>query len=442
MSAPSSAPSESRSGWGELPGDDSGARWLPHALLGAIGAFFLIALVWAALTELDEVARGDGRVITASQVQLVQNLEGGILAEILVREGDVVAKDQVLMRIDPTRYVSAFREGEQGVLALKAKIARLAAEANGTRFEMPREVDRGTATIATHERSLYETRRRELAAKNEILQQQLVQRENELKELQTREERLRESVALIQKEIAITAPLVKQGVMSEIELLRQEREGARIRTELDAATLAAPRVRAAIAEAKKRIEDNAIAFRAQSGAELSQARAELAKLAESIPALEDRVSRATVRSPAKGIVKTIPNKTVGGVVQPGSPMAEIVPLEESLLVETRLRPNDIAFVKTGQRAVVKISSYDYSIYGGLDGRIEYVSADSIVPPQGEPYYIAHVRTGANAIEYGGRQLAVIPGMTASVDVLTGKRTVLYYLLKPVNRAREQALRER
>ena len=442
MSTPSPATPDSRSGWGELPGDDTGARWLPHALLGTIVAFFLIALAWVALTELDEVARGDGRVITQSQVQLVQNLEGGILAEILVREGDVVGKDQVLMRIDPTRYVSAFREGEQGVLALKAKIARLEAEADGKRFEMPREVDKGNATIAAHERALYETRRRDLAAKNEILQQQLVQRENELKELQTREERLRESFALIQKEIAITAPLVKQGVVSEIELLRQEREGSRIRTELDAATLAAPRVRAAIAEAKKRIEDNLISFRAQSGAELSQARAELAKLAESIPALEDRVARATVRSPAKGIVKTIPNKTVGGVVQPGSPMAEIVPLEETLLVETRIRPTDIAFVHNGQRAVVKISAYDYSIYGGLDGKIDYVSADSIQPPQGDPYYIAHVRTDSNTLVHNGRQLAVIPGMTASVDVLTGKRTVLYYLLKPVNRARERALRER
>lgn len=442
MRTPSADAPESRSGWGEPPLEDAGARWLPHALLGAILAFFVFAFGWAALTELDEVARGEGRVITRSQIQLVQNLEGGILAEILVREGDVVEKDQVLMRIDPTRFVSAFREGEQGVLGLKAKIARLAAEADGVRFAMPGEVEKGSPVLAAQERSLHETRRRDLATRSAILQQQLAQRENELKELQAREARLRESFALIQKEIAITAPLVRQGVVSEIELLRQEREAARIRTELDGATLAAPRVRAAIAEAKKRIEDNLTSFRAQAGIELSQARAELARLAENIPALEDRVTRATVRSPARGIVKTIPNKTVGGVVQPGSAMAEVVPLEDRLLVETRIRPSDIAFVKTGQRAVVKITAYDYSIYGGLEGRIEYVSADSIVPQQGEPFYLAHVRTDNNAIAYGGRQFAVIPGMTASVDVLTGKRTVLYYLLKPVNRARQQALRER
>jgi len=431
-----------RSGWSELPADEGGTRWLPHALLAVILAFFAFALGWAAFTELDEVARGEGRVITHSQVQLVQNLEGGILSEILVREGDVVEKDQVLIRIDPTRYVAAFREGEQGALALKARIARLDAEANGTRFAMPAEVTSGSPSLAGHERALYDSRQREVAGRGEILRQQLAQRQSELTELQNREKGLTESLALIRREIAITSPLVKQGVMSEIELLRQEREAARIRTELEAAGLAAPRLRAAIAEARKKMEEGELAFRAQSGVELSQARAELAKLSEGLPALEDRVSRATVRSPLRGIIRTIPNKTVGGVVQPGSPMAEVVPLEETLLIETRLRPTDIAFVHLGQRAVVKLSAYDYSIYGGLDGKIEYVSADSMQPQQGEAYYLAHVRTASNALAYQGRELRVMPGMTASVDVLTGKRTVLEYLLKPVNRARERALTER
>lgn len=430
------------SGWSEMPVADRESRWLPHALLGAIAAFFVFALAWAALTQLDEVARGEGRVITQSQVQVIQNLEGGILGEILVREGDIVAKDQVLIRIDPTRYVAAYREGEQTALALKARVARLEAEANATRFAMPGEVSKGSPALAAHERALFETRQRDLAGKNEILRQQLAQRQSELTELQNREQGLTESLGLIRKEIAITAPLVKQGVMSEIELLRQEREAARIRTELEAATHAAPRLRAAIAEATKKMEDSELAFRGQSGVELSQARAELAKLSEGLPALEDRVARATVRAPVRGIIRTIPNKTVGGVVQPGSPMAEIVPLEETLLVETRLRPADIAFVHLGQRAVVKISAYDYSIYGGLEGKIEYVSADSMQPQQGDPYYLAHVRTAANAIAYQGRELRVMPGMTASVDVLTGKRSVLEYLLKPVNRARERALTER
>ena len=428
----------------DLPTQDLEGRWLPHALLGAMATLCLVALLWAVLTDLDEVVRGDGRVITQSQTQVIQNLEGGIVSEILVREGDVVQKDQVLMRIDPTRFAAAFREGEQGALALQAKIARLQSETTGARLDMPKEVVKGSPVIAGHEKALFETRQHDLAAKNEILKQQLVQRQNELAEMTTRAQRLKESLGLAMKEISITAPLVKEGVISEVELLRQEREATRIRTDLDGAVLSIPRIHAAIAEARKKIDENTLTFRSQAGGELSQARAEYAKLAENIPALEDRVSRTTVRAPVRGIVKQIPNKTIGGVVQPGSPMAEIVPMEDTLLVETRIKPSDIAFVHSGQKAVVKITSYDFSIYGGLDGRIEYVSADSIQPqqPQAEPYYIAHVRTDRNAIFFQGRELKVIPGMTANVDVLTGKRSVLTYLLKPVNKVRERAMRER
>jgi adhesin transport system membrane fusion protein len=422
--------------------EDTEPRWLPHALLASMAAFFAAALAWAAFTDVDEVTRGEARVITRTQVQVVQNLEGGIVSEILVREGDIVAKDQVLMRIDPTRFAAAFREGEQGAFALKAKIARLAAETAGARIDMPADAGTGSPVIAAHERTLYQARQRDLSAKNDILQQQLLQRENELAELAAREARLREGLALIEQEIAITAPLAKQGVVSEIELLRQAREASRIRAELDAAVLAAPRVKAAIAEARRKIEENTLVFRSQAGSELSQARAELAKLAESIPALEDRLSRTAVRAPVRGVVKTLATRTAGGVVQPGSPMVEIVPVEDTLLLETRLRPADIAFVHPGQKAMVRISAYDYSIYGGLDGTVEYVSADSLQPPQGEPYYLAHVRTASSAIAFSGRELPITPGMTASVDVLTGKRSVLTYLLKPVNKVRESALRER
>lgn len=436
---PSAAPATS--GW-QLPTADQGARWLPHALLGTVAAFCAIAFLWAALAELDEVTRGDGRVIAASQVQLVQNLEGGIVSQILVKEGDVVAKDQVLLRIDDTRFASAFREGQQTNLTLRARIARLEAESGHVPMKMPEDVVRGNRALAAQESMLYESRRRELAAKNGVLQQQLVQRQSELSELRTRVERLGESFALINKEIALTAPMVKQGIVSEVELLRQEREATRIRTELDGARQAIPRVESAIEEAKKRKEENEFAFRSQAGAELALAQGEATKTAESIPALEDRVSRTTVRSPVRGTVKVMLVKTVGGVVQPGSPMAEIVPFEDTLLVETRIRPSDIAFVTIGQRAVVKLSAYDYSIYGALEGRIEHVSADSVQPPQGEPYYIAHVRASAGTLQFRGKPLQVIPGMTASVDVLTGRKTVLYYLLKPINRARERALSER
>ena len=281
--------------------------------------------------------------------------------------------------------------------------------------------------------------------KKQVLREQLAQRVSELKELQSRSERLAEQLVLVEREYRITAPLVQKGIVSEVELLRLERDQTRTRTELEQARLSIPRAQAAIGEVKGRMADVDSAFRAQAGVELAQAQAEYSKTAEQIPALEDRASRTLIRAPMHGIVKTIANKTVGGVVQPGGPMVEMVPVEDTLLIETRLKPSDIAFVHMGQRALVKATAYDYSIFGGLEGRIEYVSADSIVPQtpqQGEPYYVAHVRTSSNAIVYHGRKLAISPGMLASVDIITGKRSVLYYLTKPINRARERAMTER
>ena len=364
-------------------GAASAGRRLPHVLLVMTTVFFALALMWAAYFHIEEVARGEGRVVR-SQVQVVTNLEGGIIAEIMVREGDVVKKDQPLMRIDPTRFVAAFREGEESATALKAKIARLTAEANRAGLVMPGEIQKGNAAVAQHEVGLYRARQAELAAKSQVLRQQTAQREGELREVQSRAERLAEQLALADREIAITAPLVKRGVVSEVELLRLEREQTRTRTDLDQARLSVPRVRAAIEETRSKLADIDATFRAQAGAELAQAHADLARIAQQIPALEDRATRTVVRAPMQGIVKTVPNKTIGGVVQPGSPMVEMVPLEDTLLIETRLRPSDIAFVHAGQRAVVRVTAYNYSVFGGLEGKIEHVSADSTVPQQGEP----------------------------------------------------------
>lgn len=419
-----------------------GERRFPHLLLASIVIFTILAITWAAFFEIEEVARGDGRVITRSQVQVVTNLEGGIISEILVREGDVVQKDQPLMRIDPTRFKSAYREGEQGALVLKAKVARLSAEANRTAFSMPPDVQKGNPTVARQEAALYRSRQIELGTKTQVLRQQLAQRESELRELKSRAERLAEQLVLVEREVGITAPLIKRGVVSEVELLRLEREQSKTRTDLEQARLSIPRVEASISEARSRLADTDAAFRSQAGAELGQAQSELSKVTEQMPALEDRATRTLVRAPMHGVVKTIPNKTLGGVVQPGSPMVEMVPVEDTLLIETRLKPTDIAFVHVGQRAVVKVTAYDYSIFGGLEGKIEYVAADSIVPQQGEPFYVAHVRTNTNSIDYYGKRLSISAGMLASVDIITGKRTILYYLTKPINKARERALTER
>lgn len=431
----------------ELSFNDGGDKPLPHFLLGTVVLFFVIAVIWAMVGDIDEIARAEGKVITASQTQLVQNLEGGIITKIFVKEGDLVQKDQVLFQLDDVRFASAFREGRQGELGLRAKVARLTAEVSKTSPAMPAEVTKDAPALAQNELAVYQARQRDLASKNAVLQEQLTQRRQEVIELQSKRDRTQEQIDLLRREINITSPLVKQGAVSEVEVLRLERDLTRLRTELEAATLAIPRAQAAIEEARRKIEDNDAQFRSQAAAELSQARNELAKVAETVPALEDRFARTQVRSPAKGIVKTIANKTPGGVVQPGTPFAEIVPVEDSLVVEARLRPQDVAFVSVGQPAIVKLGAYDYSIYGGLDAKVELVSADSTQPqnaqgPSAEPYYIVHIRTTKSAIEFKGKVLPVMPGMTASVDVLTGRRSVMHYLLKPINKARENALTER
>ena len=431
----------------ELAADDGGLRRSPHWLLAAIVAFFLIALAWAWLAQIDEITRGDGKVITASQTQYVQNLEGGIIAKILVKEGDLVKKDQVLFELDRMRFASAYREGQQGELGLRAKVARLTAEVQGTALKMPADVVKGAPALAANETAVHRARLADLAGKNAVLREQLAQRAQEVVELRSKRARTEEQLEILKRELAITAPMVKEGAVSEVELLRLQRESARIRGDLDAATLAIPRAQSAIEEARGKMQDNESQFRSQAAGELSAARNELAKAAEAVPGLEDRMARTLVRSPVNGVVKTIANKTVGGVVQPGTPMAEVVAVEDSLLVEARIRPQDIAFVKAGQTATVKLATYDYSIYGGVEGRLVYVSADSIQPQAqagqaSEPYYIAHVRTLKPGVEYRGKLLPVLPGMTGQVDVLTGRRSVLYYLLKPINKTLERSLTER
>ena len=431
----------------ELAADDGGLKRSPHWLLAAIIGFFAIAVAWAWLAQIDEIARGECKVITASQTQYVQNLEGGIIEKILAQEGDLVKKDQVLFQLDRLRFASAYREGQQGELGLRAKVARLTAEVQGTALQMPAEVQKSAKALADSEAAVHRARLGDLAGKNAVLREQLAQRMQEVVELQSKRDRTQEQLEILTREIAITAPMVKEGAVSEVELLRLQRESTRIRADLDAATLAIPRARSAIEEAKRRMQDNESQFRSQAAGELSAARNELAKVAETVPGLEDKMARTLVRSPVNGVVKTIANKTPGGVVQPGTPMAEIVAVEDSLLIEARIRPQDIAFVSVGQKATVKLAAYDYSIYGGIEGKLVYVSADSIQPQAQpglapEPYYVAHVRTVKPGVEYRGKMLPVIPGMTGQVDILTGRRSVLYYLLKPVNKILERSLTER
>lgn len=410
-----------------------------RVLLKTIGIAFFIAVLWAAVSRIDEVTRGDGKVIPSQQLQVLQSLDGGVVSEILVKEGDVVEPEQILLRIDQTRFESSVRENRVQYTALVAKAARLKALTEGTTFKIPDEVAKEDPKTVEEERRLYESRRTELETTTSIARQQLAQRQQELVETRAKFEQASKAYDISSRELSVTKPLISSGAVSEVELLRLERDVARFRGERDMASAQISRIQAAISEASHKLEEVGLAFRNESGKELAETMTKLNAMAESSIGLSDKMTRSVLRSPVKGTVKRLLINTVGGVVQPGKDVVEVVPLEANLLVEARVQPRDIAFLRPGQKAVVKFTAYDFSIYGGLDGKLEHIGADSVIDEKGNAYYTVRVRTNKPSF---GNNLPVIPGMVAEVDIVTGEKSVLSYLLKPVLRAKAKALSER
>jgi adhesin transport system membrane fusion protein len=375
-------------------------------LAGLLGGF----LFWAAHAELEEVTRGNGRVIPSSKEQVIQSLETGVLSQLLVREGDRVEKDQPLLRIDDTRASALYRELQGKVAALAAQAARLRAEAYGSALVFPPEAR--APALVRRETEAFNARRRALDEGVEAL---------------------RRGIALLDREIEIVEPLVSRGLVSEVESLRLKR----LRN-----------------DQSLQLADRTNRYRADAAAELNRVESELAQTRETAIARGDAFRRTELRSPMKGTVKSIRVNTVGGVVQQGQELMLIVPIEDTLVVEAFVKPADVAFLRPGQKAVVKLSAYDYAIYGGLDGTVEFISPDTLRderrgslagatdPDETGAFYRILVRTPATGlIGPDGKALPILPGMTATVELLAGRKTVLQYLLKPLNRAGE-ALRER
>jgi len=413
-----------------------GARLAIWISLGAL----VVLTIWAALAKIDEVTRGEGRVIPSSQNQVIQSLDGGMVKKILVREGQLVEKGQLLLEIDPTRFVSSLRENRAQYLALVAKATRLTAVAEDKPFVAPPEVQQAIPDIVEQERQLYQSKRAELDASVGIARQQLTQRQQEYAEVRARRDQASQSYDLTARELEVTRPLTKTGAVSDVELLRLERDVARFRGERDAANAQIPRIQAAIAEAQRKIQEVELQIKNQARAELSETTAKIGALSAGSEGLEDRVKQAEIRAPMRGTVKQLFVHTVGGVVQPGKEVIEVVPSDEDLLLEARVLPRDIAFLRPGQPALVKFTAYDFSIYGGLEGTLEHIGADTVVDEKGNAFYEVRVRTKAAAL--GAKHLPIIPGMVAEVDILTGKKSVLSYLLKPVLRAKGAAMTER
>ena len=389
-------------------------------LLASSLALLVSALVWAHFAVLDEVKRGAGRVVPSRQMQVVQSLEGGIVSALEVRDGDIVRQDQVLVRIADAKFASELGEVTERRGAMTARVTRLEAELKGLAAPDFSDDLRRTAPGAVQaETSVFETRARKLADDIDVLTQQ--------------ETRLSQTLTLLNREVELTRRLYEQKVVPEIEWLRLTRQATEMRGQL--------------AETQARKVNVKTAFRSQADEDLAKSRGDLAVLEENIKSAQDRVRPADLKSPVYGIVNKINVTTIGAVVQPGASLMEIVPLEDTLLVEGRIRPQDIAFIRPHQDAVVKISAYDSNVYGSLKGKVERISADTIAEDKGakeekETFYRVTVRTEINHLGTAENPLPIIPGMIATVEVLTGQKTVLDYLIKPARMLRDEALRER
>ncbi|WP_337264866.1 MULTISPECIES: HlyD family type I secretion periplasmic adaptor subunit [unclassified Serratia (in: enterobacteria)] len=376
-----------------------------RAILYIICVILATGVIWAHYAKVEEITQGEGKIISKSREQVIESLEGGIIEEMLVREGDIVEKGQPLLKIDPTRASSTYQEMNAKLMGLKAMIARLEAEAYQKPLKFPEELQKHPLMIE-QETKAYESRKKSL--------------EDSLSALQR-------SRDLILKEVSMTAPLASRGLISEVEILRMKRQANDLEIQ--------------IVERRNR-------YQGEANAELTKAELEVAQLIEGQVGRKDVLARTTIYAPVYGTVKNVSISTIGGVIQPGANIMEIVPLEDQLIVEGQIKPQDVAFLRPGLPATVKVSAYDYGIYGGLKGTVVHISPDTLQDEKklaaGRPdaiYYRVQILTDTSWLESAGKKLPIIPGMTATVEIRTGTKTILDYLLKPVFKARE-AFRER
>ena len=417
-------------------------RRLAYMMSTAI--LFMLAgfLIWAKLAVLDEVTRGFGKVIPSQRVQEIQNLEGGILSDIFVQEGQIVEKGTLLCRLRNEQAASFFRDAKSKALEHRIAIARLSAFVEGHEPEFDEELKEKAPQLLNDQMRIYRAERNQLNIELGLLQDQYEQKQQEVNEMVGRRRQLGKSLEVAQKQLDIAKPLVEKHIHSELDYLALQQRVLELKGDMEALTLGIPRVRRAAKEARGRIEQRKAESRSEALEEINERRRELMSIMETVTAGGDRVTRTDVRSPVRGVVKHILINTLGGVVKPGESIMEVVPLDDTVLVEANIKPSDIAFLHPQQKAKVKITAYDFSIYGGLEGTVENISADTIQNEKGENFYLVKVRTKDNAMLYRGETLPIIPGMTAQVDILTGKKSVLAYLLKPILKAKQNALRER
>jgi membrane fusion protein, adhesin transport system len=411
-------------------------------IIVAATAGLLIFLIWASLAQVDEVTRGQGRVIPSSKVQVVQAAEPTTIDTILVRSGQRVRKGQLLVRLDDTESSSQLGQIEAENRSLGARAARLSRE-GGVGGTCPPNPDGTVPDECQQEAALQSVRESALRSRIQGLNSAVEQRRRDLGEAQATVGGLRSSLQLAQNQVNMLAPLAAKNIVPQTELLSAQREVSDLQGRLGAAQQAASRAAAAINEAQAQASEAGFQFRQEALNERSQLAAKIAVNSESLRGAAGRLSRAEIRSPVDGVVNDVQVTTIGGFVQAGQKIMQVVPIGEKLLVEARVTPKDIAFIKVNDRANVKVTAYDFSIYGGLSGKVVQVSADSIYDEvTKEAYFTVVVETDRSYLVSGGRRLPITPGMICDVEIITGRKSILTYLLKPVLKASSEALRER
>lgn len=425
---------------------DDGSTTAATVIILVAGLFFAFLIAWASFAEVDEVTRGEGKVIPSKKTQTIQSSEPGVVQEIMVRLGQQVHQGDILVRLDSTLNTSNLGEVEAKSRTLQAQIARLRIESEGraaSGYVCPETIHAVAPDVCVNEANLLATRYDALRKKLSTMAERVEQRQRELNEANQNASRISESLELAEKELDMITPLANRNIAPKTELLRAQRAAVELRGQQAANKETVARVEAALREARNGSQEVDLQFRQDALAELTKASAELSVISQTAKGAQERLRRTDIRSPVDGIVNTLTVNTVGGFVNAGGHVMDIVPLEDALVIETKVKPADIAFLRQGQPALVKITAYDFSIYGGLDAVVEHVSADSVYDEQArETFYIVQVKTDRSFLHYRGKDFPIMPGMVAQVDILTGKKTVLDYLLKPIIKARQESLRER
>ncbi|WP_019615564.1 HlyD family type I secretion periplasmic adaptor subunit [Psychromonas ossibalaenae] len=425
----------------------------------SLAALVTCFIVWAYYAELDRVTRGEGKVIPSTQIQVIQSLDGGILQELYVKEGMQVKKGQSLARIDDTRFRSDMAQQNKEVDALRSDIIRLRTELSSIlvadvpnwqlqikikkeSLNFPADLKETAQKLVLRQQDEYNGRLNNLENQVAIQAQQIKQRQQEVKELDSKIITLQTSLKLANRELKLTRPLAVKNIVPEVELLKLERSVNDIKGELTGLRLLKPKLRSAFDEAVLKRREAVLNYRTDARAQLNELQSKFSRITEAQVGVKDKVTKALITSPVVGTIKTVHITTLGGVVQPGQVLLEIVPTDDKLLIEAKIIPKDIAFIHLGLPAMVKITAYDFTRYGGLEGVVEHISADTTQDEEGNSFYIIRVRTNESSMHSKDKEdMPIIPGMMTSVDVMISKRTVLEYILNPILRAKEMALRE-